>query len=168
MTTLTKEQIVALANAAGFSKTAECLPTRIDKLANAAFALGVEQGIKQEPMPLNTRILAITTAYEQGFGKGESRADVTCPYTAGDWLGCDIAWNLGNEEGRSKPAKQQVEQEPVAWWMNTGDDASWLEFHEGSFPEPDSYSTPVPLYTSPPAREQVAAIKTLEHLGYTF
>jgi hypothetical protein len=71
--------------------------------------------IANQSIPLDTQILAITTAYEQGFGKGESRADVTCPYTAGDWLGLDIAWNLGHEEGRSKPAKQQVEQEPVGY-----------------------------------------------------
>ena len=69
------------------------------------------------------QILAITTAYEQGVGKGrqahESGKEIANPYGTG--YRCDLAWQYGYEEGKEQAeriamaAPQQEAQEPVAW-----------------------------------------------------
>ena len=68
------------------------------------------------------QILAITTAYEQGVGKGrqahESGKEIANPYDTG--YRCDLAWQYGYKEGKkqaeriAKAAPQQEAQEPVA------------------------------------------------------
>lgn len=68
----------------------------------------IEAYLEKPDVSLDMRVLAITTAYEQGFGKGEQRVVCDCPYTAGDWLGCDVAWNYGYEEGKTKTAKSAL------------------------------------------------------------
>jgi hypothetical protein len=91
----------------------------------------IEAHLAKPTVSLATQILAITTAYEQGFGKGEQRVVCDCPYTAGDWLGCDVAWNLGYEEGKTKRAKpvhptnqyeQAIDDELVNSFLGTKDD----------------------------------------------
>jgi hypothetical protein len=52
-------------------------------------------------------ILAITTAYEQGVGKGHQAAttkqEVKNPYTSG--YRCDLAWQYGYEEGKEQAGR---------------------------------------------------------------
>lgn len=67
------------------------------------------------------QILAITTAYEQGVGKGrqahESGKEISNPYSTG--YRCDLAWQYGYDEGKEQAeriamaAPQQEVQEPV-------------------------------------------------------
>ena len=67
------------------------------------------------------QILAITTAYEQGVGKGrqahESGKEIANPYGTG--YRCDLAWQYGYEEGKkqaeriAEAAPQQEAQEPA-------------------------------------------------------
>lgn len=60
-----------------------------------------EQGAELSDMT----ILAITTAYEQGVGKGhqahKSGNEIANPYAIGKWR-CDLAWQLGYEEGKEQ------------------------------------------------------------------
>ena len=75
----------------------------------------------------NHQILAITTAYEQGVGKGhqayKSGKEITNPYDSA--YGCDLAWHYGYGEGKeqakrmAQSAPQQEAQEPVAWESTT-------------------------------------------------
>jgi hypothetical protein len=91
------------------------------------------------------RLLTITTAYEQGVGKGIKR-DKFNPYAEG--TDERDAWELGYREGIGKPAAQTA-AEPVAWgWPDRNGrivDCIATETHakyEGEYT--------VPLYTSPP------------------
>ena len=74
------------------------------------------------------QILAITTAYEQGVGKGhqahESGKEIANPYDTA--YRCDLAWQYGYKEGKEQaeriagttpqqPAPQQGAQEPIGW-----------------------------------------------------
>ena len=73
------------------------------------------------------QILAITTAYEQGVGKGHqaynSGKEIANPYSPA--YRCDLAWQYGYKEGKeqaqreAKAAPQQEAQEPVAWESTT-------------------------------------------------
>lgn len=60
------------------------------------------------PVISEAQVLAITTAYEQGVGKGHQsharKEAITNPY--GDEWGCDSAWQMGYDEGREQAAKQ--------------------------------------------------------------
>ena len=57
-----------------------------------------------EPVISETQVLAITTAYEQGVGKGHQsharKEAITNPYS--DEWGCDSAWQMGYDEGREQ------------------------------------------------------------------
>lgn len=57
------------------------------------------------------QILAITTAYEQGVGKGhqahESGKEVKNPYDGG-WR-CDLAWKYGYEEGKEQAGRKTAD-----------------------------------------------------------
>ena len=57
-----------------------------------------------EPVISEAQVLAITTAYEQGVGKGHqshARTEaITNPYS--DEWGCDSAWQMGYDEGREQ------------------------------------------------------------------
>jgi hypothetical protein len=98
-------------------------------------------------------VLEITTAYEQGVGKGQQRRAVTNPYTEGS--PGRTAWAIGYAKGLKMKAEQEAE--PVAWiyhekqsslkdgWLTrirwtTSRAAGWVE---------------VPLYSHPPRREWV-------------
>lgn len=64
------------------------------------------------PAPQQTNqfdLMVITTAYEQGVGKGIKRDNFN-PYEAG--TDAHSAWALGYEEGASKPAPQQEKPHP--------------------------------------------------------
>ena len=73
------------------------------------------------------QILAITTAYEHGVGKGHqaynSGKEIANPYSPA--YRCDLAWQYGYKEGKeqaqreAKAAPQQEAQEPVAWESTT-------------------------------------------------
>ena len=91
----------------------------------AARLLAAEQATpKAAPGELHDhQILAITTAYEQGVGKGrqahESGKEIANPYDTG--YRCDLAWQYGYEEGKkqaeriAEAAAQQEAQEPCGW-----------------------------------------------------
>ena len=78
----------------------------------AARLLAAEQATpKAAPGELHDhQILAITTAYEQGVGKGrqahESGKEIANPYDTG--YRCDLAWQYGYEEGK-KQAQQEAQ-----------------------------------------------------------
>lgn len=65
------------------------------------------QPAEQQPDPTDAQILAITTAYEQGVGKGHDAhhqgEEIQNPY--GTSFGCDKAWQMGYEEGKEQAAK---------------------------------------------------------------
>ena len=96
------------------------------------------------------QILAITTAYEQGVGKGrqahESGKEIANPYDTG--YRCDLAWQYGYKEGKeqaeriAKAAPQQEAQEPVAWLNPWRADKVTTDY--------DAYGERgIPLYTAP-------------------
>lgn len=76
--------------------------------SRAPVALGAEPE-KNNPSeePTTLQILAITTAYEQGVGKGHqaysSGKEISNPYSA-SWR-CDHAWSLGYKEGKDQAAR---------------------------------------------------------------
>jgi hypothetical protein len=116
--------------------------------------------LEKQATSLDSKILVITTAYEQGFGKGEQRIKCDCPYTVGDWLGCDIAWNLGYEEGKSKAAKPV--QEPFCYFNQrlTNNDTYTKEKPAQALTPP--WITSIPLYTSLQSREPMSDAKDAE------
>ena len=80
-----------------------------------------QEATKAAPGELKAhQILAITTAYEQGVGKGhqayKSGKEIANPYDSA--YGCDLAWQYGYGEGKeqaqraTKAAPQQEAQEP--------------------------------------------------------
>ena len=62
------------------------------------------------------QVLAITTAYEQGVGKGHQSYDrkeaITNPY--GDEWGCDSAWQMGYDEGREQAERKAPAPQSLA------------------------------------------------------
>ena len=100
--------------------------------------------------PSDYQIRAITTAYEQGVGKGhqayKSGKEITNPYDSA--YGCDLAWHYGYGEGKeqaqraTKAAPQQGAQEPVAWLNPWRADQVTTDY--------DAYGERgIPLYTAP-------------------
>ena len=96
------------------------------------------------------QILAITTAYEQGVGKGHqaynSGKEIANPYSPA--YRCDLAWQYGYKEGKeqakreAKAAPQQEAQEPVAWLNPWRADQVTTDY--------DAYGEHgIPLYTAP-------------------
>ena len=74
------------------------------------------QPAEQQPDPTDEQIIAITTAYEQGVGKGQealcSGEEIQNPYDS-SW-GCDKAWQLGYEVGKSSGVESSVDKpQPV-------------------------------------------------------
>lgn len=78
------------------------------------------------PVISQRHVLAITTAYEQGVGKGHYAAEhgkeISNPY-APEW-GCDIAWAMGYEEGKEQ-ARAQLDEEPVGFVSQDFLDGKW-------------------------------------------
>lgn len=68
------------------------------------------------PVISEAQVLAITTAYEQGVGKGHQsharKEAITNPY--GDEWGCDSAWQMGYDEGREQAERKAAPQPPEA------------------------------------------------------
>ena len=100
--------------------------------------------------PSDYQIRAITTAYEQGVGKGhqayKSGKEIANPYDSA--YGCDLAWHYGYGEGKeqaqraTKAAPQQEAQEPVAWLSPWRADQVTTDY--------DAYGERgIPLYTAP-------------------
>lgn len=89
-------------------------------------------------------VLEITTAYEQGVGKGQQRRAVTNPYTEGS--PGRTAWAIGYTKGLKMKAEQEAE--PVAWMSMTDEGSDLL-----SFAKPTEDPRPVPLFAHPPRRE---------------
>jgi len=56
-----------------------------------------------KPEPTKFQVLAITTAYEQGVGKGQQSRDVKNPYAGY----CAEAWQLGYAQGQENKATPQ-------------------------------------------------------------
>ena len=92
------------------------------KSAIAKWAAPQQEATKAAPGELKDhQILAITTAYEQGVGKGhqayKSGKEIANPYDSA--YGCDLAWQYGYGEGKeqaqraTKAAPQQEAQEPL-------------------------------------------------------
>lgn len=67
-----------------------------------------------EPVISEAQVLAITTAYEQGVGKGHQsharKEAITNPY--GEEWGCDSAWQMGYDEGREQAERKAVAPQP--------------------------------------------------------
>ncbi|CUA99375.1 hypothetical protein [Comamonas thiooxydans] len=67
------------------------------------------------PEITDSQVIAITTAYVQGMGKGLtagwSNSEIANPYSS-EW-GCDAAWRIGYNEGK-KRARQEPLEEPEA------------------------------------------------------
>ena len=120
------------------------------KVGDIFYTAPQQEATKAAPGELKDhQILAITTAYEQGVGKGhqayKSGKEIANPYDSA--YGCDLAWQYGYGEGKeqaqraTKAAAQQEAQEPAAW--------------QGVHDQTDLYYTkPVqadvrPLYTAP-------------------
>lgn len=80
------------------------------------------------------QVLAITTAYEQGVGKGHQsharKEAITNPY--GDEWGCDSAWQMGYDEGRDQAERKAAPQPPEA----TVKDSLTVEAAPVQMPEP--------------------------------
>ena len=108
------------------------------------------------------QILAITTAYEQGVGKGHqaynSGKEIANPYSPA--YRCDLAWQYGYKEGKeqaqreAKAAPQQEAQEPVAWLVTwAGGVHNYVQAHASELPAVDQgrrmAGTVTPLYTAP-------------------
>lgn len=80
-----------------------------------AFIAGMQAARRApaEPVISEAQVLAITTAYEQGVGKGHQshahKEAITNPY--GDEWGCDSAWQMGYDEGR-----EQAERKAAPHW----------------------------------------------------
>lgn len=71
-----------------------------------------------EPVISEAQVLAITTAYEQGVGKGHQshahKETIANPY--GDEWGCDSAWQMGYGEGREQAeSKAAAPAVPQGW-----------------------------------------------------
>jgi hypothetical protein len=66
----------------------------------------------QEGELTDYQILAITTAYEQGVGKGRqahtSGKEIANPYSTG--YRCDLAWQYGYEEGKEQAARIETDR----------------------------------------------------------
>lgn len=66
------------------------------------------------PAISEAQVLAITTAYEQGVGKGHQsharKEAITNPY--GDEWGCDSAWQMGYDEGRDQAERKAAAPQP--------------------------------------------------------
>ncbi len=69
-----------------------------------------------EPVISEAQVLAITTAYEQGVGKGHQSHDrkeaITNPY--GDEWGCHSAWQMGYDEGREQAERKAAAPQVAA------------------------------------------------------
>ena len=92
------------------------------RYADHVTALAAGQAPKAAPVEQDDhQILAITTAYEQGVGKGHqaynSGKEIANPYSPA--YRCDLAWQYGYKEGKeqaqreAKAAPQQEAQEPA-------------------------------------------------------
>ncbi|MEG0975204.1 MAG: hypothetical protein RSF42_10950 [Comamonas sp.] len=76
-------------------------PTALIALQRAAGAFGFELPKPTPPDPTSYQVTAVTTAYEQGVGKGHDAyrrgVEIENPYGPG--YRCDKAWQLGYLEG---------------------------------------------------------------------
>ena len=108
------------------------------------------------------QILAITTAYEQGVGKGhqayKSGKEIANPYDSA--YGCDLAWQYGYGEGKEQAqrgVKAAPQQEPVAWLNPWRADQVTTDY--------DAYGERgIPLYTAPqpaPATQQAVEMEVV-------
>lgn len=74
------------------------------------------------PAISEAQVLAITTAYEQGVGKGHQsharKEAITNPY--GDEWGCDSAWQMGYDEGREQAERKAAAHQPPDAFQTEG------------------------------------------------
>lgn len=90
-----------------------------------AHALAAEQAVApSEPTEITDfQVLAITTAYEQGVGKGRqahaSGKEISNPYSTG--YRCDLAWKYGYEEGKKQAQRITLAARPAPHAMDGGD-----------------------------------------------
>lgn len=74
------------------------------------------------PVISEAQVLAITTAYEQGVGKGHQsharKEAITNPY--GDEWGCDSAWQMGYDEGREQAERKAAAHQPPDAFQTEG------------------------------------------------
>lgn len=87
-----------------------------EKYASAQAVAAKPSFLEVQPMPC--QVLAITTAYEQGVGKGHDAhqrgAEIANPYCTSNYQSFE-AWQLGYEEGKKQAVrKAEVQAEPVA------------------------------------------------------
>ena len=130
--------------------------------ADRTHALRMEQAVpKAAPgEPSAHQILAITTAYEQGVGKGHqaynSGKEIANPYDSA--YRCDLAWQYGYGEGKeqaqreAKAAPQQEAQEPFGWVKSSEIESA--RRHGGSINLwRIRYDCDTPLYLEAPRQE---------------
>lgn len=127
-------------------------------LKTKVWAAMLEAAPKAAPGELHDhQILAITTAYEQGVGKGrqahESGKEIANPYGTG--YRCDLAWQYGYKEGKEQaeriakaaptpPAEQQAKDNYIKLLADCRD------------------AFPVPEHGSPIENEWIAAVGSHE------
>ena len=131
MTQAQQPEALRLAHALGGGKLiddstewADTLHARIAELEAQLSAIGAggveplrKQAVRRapaEPVISETQVLAITTAYEQGVGKGHQshahKETITNPYDK-EW-GCDSAWQMGYAEGREQAERTNLATTP--------------------------------------------------------
>ena len=101
------------------------------------------QPVEQQPDPTDMQILAITTAYEQGVGKGHDAhhrgVEIQNPYGA-SW-GCDKAWQMGYEEGKEQVAQPQPAPDVEALAEALEELVDLIEYVRQGEYYPDSFTT---------------------------
>lgn len=88
---------------------ASCWPTELaQRLTQAVRRAPAAPAISEE------QVLAITTAYEQGVGKGHQsharKEAIKNPYC--DYWRCDSAWQMGYDEGREQAERKAAAPQP--------------------------------------------------------
>lgn len=85
-----------------------------DDLAYACLLIDAYGGAPGAPVISEATVLAITTAYEQGVGKGHQsharKEAITNPYS--DEWGCGSAWQMGYDEGREQAERKASAPQP--------------------------------------------------------
>jgi len=149
-----KEALQALAGVLKAHRLDEGSPDNRMKIISAVSdaeksITNLSRAIEQSKNKTKFSVLAITTAYEQGVGKGHQAqnrcVNIVNPYIAGD---CFDAWELGYREGKGQAAralqsveamKQTNQQEPEVWlrqaikWLEKADQEAGFKLWWGEF-----------------------------------
>ena len=103
-------------NGVGEGEVANKLSEYVNAIVRAVLASKelLRSGAPAVPVISEATVLAITTAYEQGVGKGHQsharKEAITNPYS--DEWGCDSAWQMGYDEGREQAERKAAAPQP--------------------------------------------------------